>query len=94
MFSKIFNFKKPSADYYPLVTVEWSDHYFKEDFMSLEEIEAQASEEYIGSYTGYLVFENDLFYVVSSNSWLGDEEDAIFPTMYILKCAVKSIEYR
>ena len=76
---------------YPLITVRWADHFFCEEDMSLEEIRKEAKGPLIGEYSGFLVDENNRMIVLASNVWVGDEEESISPTMYIMK---KAITYR
>ena len=79
------------VDDFPRITVKWADHYFVAEDMTLEEIEDQCSKPLIGRYSGYLVFENKRMIAVAGNLWEEDTEDAIGPTMCIMK---RSIVYR
>ena len=76
---------------YPLITVKWADHFFCSEDMTLDEIKESGAKPLIGKYSGHLVFENKRMIVLASNLWEEDTDDAIGPTMYIMK---KSIVYR
>jgi hypothetical protein len=86
--------KRENPDKYPQITVKWADHYQDEDDVSLDFIKEKASdpENYIGDYTGRLVFENKRIIVICANVWNGEEGDDNFSSpMFIMK---KSITYR
>ena len=76
------------ASKYPLITVKWADHFFCEEDLSLEDIKKEAKGPLVGEYSGYLVEENSRMIVLASNVWVGDEEESISPTMYIMKRAI------
>ena len=73
---------------YPIITVKWADHFFCSEDMTLEEIQETNSEPLIGSYTGYLVDENQRMIAIASNIWEEDDESGISPTMYIMRRAI------
>jgi len=73
---------------YPLISVKWADHFFCEQDMTLKEIEETNSDPLIGEYSGFLVAENQRMIAIASNIWEDDIEEAISPTMYIMKRAI------
>ena len=54
---------------YPVVEVEWDDHFFNSGDLPLDEIINDSTEPYKGSYVGYLVHENKKILVLCANIW-------------------------
>ena len=71
---------------YPLIEVEWDDHWIESDDVSLEHIKKECRP-MVGKYAGYLVHETKQMLVIASNVWQEDEEE-FGPTMYIMKRSI------
>ena len=72
---------------YPLVEIEWADHFFDSGDSSLEDIIQTAKKPYIGKYVGYLVHENKRMVVLCANIW---EDGSLSCPMYIMKRCIVS----
>lgn len=79
---------RKSKTVYPIVEVKWDDHFFDVEDTTLKEIIKEATQPYVGTYIGYLVYENDVMLVLCSNVWA---DDTLSCPMYIMK---RAISYR
>lgn len=79
---KIGVFVPKSKTSYPIVEVVWDDHHFDEGDKTLKEIIKESQGPYVGSYVGYLVYENKTMIVLCANVW--DDDDLSCP-MSIMK---------
>ena len=78
---------KPGTHKYPLIEVQWADHFFDKDDCELEDVIKEAKNPYMGSYAGYLVHENKRMLVLCANVW---EDGTVSCPMYIMKKAIVS----
>ena len=70
---------------FPVIEVEWDDHWIENEDMSLEQIKKECRP-MVGKYAGYLVHETKQMLVIASNIW--EEEGEFGPTMYIMKRSI------
>lgn len=75
-------------DKYPVITVEWADHWIDHGEHVLKDI-LKNLEPYVGSYSGHLVGESKQMVAICANVWYGEEDEENFSDpMYIMKRAI------
>lgn len=67
------------------ITITWVDHYQENGDFTVDEISRIARDNMVGTYCGFLVYENDEFVVISNNIW---EDGSISDPMFIMKRAI------
>ena len=70
---------------FPLIEVDWADHWIENEDISLEEA-IKDTMPMVGKYSGYLIHETKQMLVIASNLW--PETNEVGPTMYIMKKSI------
>ena len=79
---------------YPLIEVEWADHWQDEGDFTLDEIKKK-TKPYIGRWSGRLILETKQMIVIGNNKWDArpdndEDEDTWSEPMYIMKKSIIS----
>jgi len=70
---------------YPIITVEWADHFFEEEDASLEEVIKTSKQRFTASLTGYLIHESKYALAIAANIW---QDGSFREVNYIMKKAI------
>ena len=74
---------------FPLITVKWKDHYSLSGWVEISSLE-EGIDDYINTTTGYKVFENDEYLVVSHT--LSHDVTTVGDAMFVIKDTIVKVE--